>query len=260
MKIMTKTIERDRLTPHLKLARATPFAILPGDPGRIDRIKKFLRKPEEVAYNREFRTCIGKYRGVDVTVTSTGIGCPSAAIAVEELANIGVRTFVRIGTCGGLVSGMEAGDIVIPVAAMRGEGTTREYVPVEFPAVADLAVTNSLIAAARLAGVRLFTGVDRTHDAFYEPIGNFTKLADIGSPPLVSSEMECSAVFLTAMLRGARAGAILVVNTPEPPKEVRENPESIYRLADVKAVERGMDAAIRIALEAIRKLRGEKYE
>ena len=228
---------------------------MPGDPGRIDKIKESLTATREVAYNREFRTCIGRYKELDITVTSTGIGCPSAAITVEELANAGVDTFIRIGTCGGLLPEMQAGDIVIPVAAMRCEGTTKEYAPTEFPAVADRKIVNALVTSAEERSVRFFVGINRTHDAFYESIGNFTSLPRIKTKAFVSSEMECSAVFLTAMLRNLRAGAVLVVNTPEPPAEVAKNPEIIYRLANVRAVEKGIKNAIKIALEAMRKIK-----
>lgn len=236
--------------PHLMLNKSCRFAILPGDPGRIDIIKKYLNDAKEVAYNREFRSVIGTYKGVEIIVTSTGIGCPSAAICVEELSNLGCEYFIRIGTCGGLLKEMQSGDIIIPIGAMRSEGTTKEYLPVEFPSIADINITKGLELSARDLGVIPFLGINRTHDSFYEPLDNFIQLKKFGNS-LISSEMECSAVFLTAMLRNRKAGAILVVNTPECPEEIEKDPNAIYKLADVKKIEENMEKAIKIVLNTI---------
>jgi uridine phosphorylase len=140
-----------KLQPHIKCKEGdiSKYVLLPGDPGRVLKIAEFLENPKKVSENREFLTYRGNYKGLDITVTSTGIGCPSAAIAVEELANIGAEVFVRIGTCGVLKEGINYGDVVIPTAAVRAEGTTKEYIEPEFPAVADLDVVNSLISAAK---------------------------------------------------------------------------------------------------------------
>ncbi len=243
--------------PHIKCrpGDVAEWVLLPGDPGRVDRITAFLKNVKEIAYNREFRTCTGRYEGRAVSATSTGIGCPSAAIAMEELIRVGARNFIRIGTCGGLLEEMRPGDLVIPIAAMRCEGTTNEYVQSEFPAIPNLEIVNALREAARKRGLRVFVGVNRTHDAFYEPMENFLKL-DIGSEQLVSSEMECSALFIVAALRNVRAGAILVVNTPEPPALVKENPDLVYQLVDEDLVRKGVDNAIQVALDAIEILSG----
>jgi uridine phosphorylase len=239
--------------PHIGCAFGDigKYVILPGDPGRIDMITAYWHQKREVAYNREFRTVSGTVNGIQITATSTGIGCPSAAIAVEELANIGAKTMIRIGTCGGLIPGMKSGDIVIPFAAMRSEGTTKEYVTPDYPAVADLEVTNALIAAANRKGVTCYIGVNRTHDAFHEPLSNFTQLARIKTQQLVRSEMECSAVFLVGALRGIKTGCILVVNTPEPPTEVEKNPEIIYQLAEADIIKASLETATQIVHDAI---------
>ena len=241
------------LQPHLKIDKVDKYVILPGDPGRIDRVLKYLTNVEEINMNREFRTCRGEYRGSKVSLTSSGIGCPAAAIAIEELANIGAKTCIRLGTCGGLLKEMQPGDIVIPSAAICLDGTTQEYTPNVEKIQADQEVVNALVDAANKMGVRCFMGVNRTHDAFYEPIENFVKLAGKG---IISSEMECSAVFLVSKLRNLKAGAILVVNTPEPPEEVIKNPEMVYRLVDEKKVQEGMENAIKITLEAVKILMG----
>jgi len=230
---------------------------LPGDPGRIDKILNYLTEVKELNFNREFRSCNGKYKGIKISIISTGIGCPAAAIAVEELANIGAKVLIRIGTCGGLLKEMQPGDIVIPEAAMCFDGTTREYKPNIKKIEADKKITESLIKFAEKMGIKYFTGINRTHDAFYEPTDNFVKLAGKG---FISSEMECSAVFLVSKLRKLKAGAILVVNTPESPEEVKKDPTMVYRLVDERRVKKGMNAAIKIALEVIKILEKKEYE
>lgn len=233
---------------HLKINKIEKYVLLPGDPGRIDKILNYLTEIKELNVNREFRSCNGKYKGIKISIVSTGIGCPAAAIAVEELANIGAKVLIRIGTCGGLLRKMQPGDIVIPSAAICFDGTTKEYKPNIKKIEADKKITESLIKFAEKMGVKYFTGINRTHDAFYEPTDNFVKLAGKG---FISSEMECSAVFLLSKLRKLKAGAILVVNTPEPLEEIKKDPTMVYRLVDERRVKKGMDIAIKIALEAI---------
>jgi uridine phosphorylase len=238
-----------KMQPHLKINKIEKYVLLPGDPGRVDKIMNYLTNVKELNVNREFRSCSGKYKGIKISVVSTGIGCPAAAIAVEELAKIGAKVLIRVGTCGGLLKEMEAGNIVIPGAAMCFDGTTREYNPKIRKIEADKEVTECLMRAAKELGIKYFTGINRTHDAFYEPMENFVKLAGKG---FVSSEMECSAIFFVSKLRNLKAGAVLVVNTPEPPEEVMRNPKIIYKLVNKAKVQRGIDDAIKIALEAIR--------
>lgn len=237
------------MQPHLRISKTDRYALLPGDPGRIDRILEFLDNPRDVNTNREFRTARGNYMGTDLTVISTGMGCPAAAVAVEELSRCGAETIVRVGTCGGLLREMRPGDIVIPDSAFCGDGTTREYSHGREIVGADRGLKDALVAAARGLGLRFFVGMNRTHDAFYEPGENFARLAGRG---MISSEMECSALFLVSEMRNVRAGAVLVVNTPEPPEDVAENPDIIYRLSDKKEVDRGVYNAIRVSLEAVR--------
>lgn len=237
------------LQPHLKINKTEKYVLLPGNPGRIDKTLKYLTDIEEVNTNREFRSCNGKYKGIKISMVSTGIGCPAAAIAVEELANVGAKILIRVGTCGGLLKEMQAGDIVIPNVAMCFDGTTKEYNSDIKKIEANKEVMESLIKAAKKLRVKYFVGINRTHDAFYEPTGNFVKLAGQG---FISSEMECSVVFLVSKIRDLKAGAILVVNTPEPPEEVLKNPNIVYKLVDEKRVQQGIDNAIKIALEAIR--------
>ena len=143
------------------------YVILPGDPKRCQKIAEYFDDPVFVADNREYVTYTGTLDGVKVSVTSTGIGGPSASIAVEELYRCGADTFVRIGTCGGMQTEVKSGDIVIATGAIRMEGTSKEYAPIEFPAVANLEVMNALIAAAGKKGCTFHTGVVQSKDAFY---------------------------------------------------------------------------------------------
>lgn len=246
--------------PHILLGQGQfpAIALLPGDPKRVLRIAESLTDVRRVTENREYLGVTGTYRGVPLGVISTGMGCPSAAIAVEELANIGVRTFIRVGTCGALRADIAPGDCIVPFAAVRAEGTTKEYLPPEFPAVADPDVYQALIRAAQGRGVTYHIGVDRCHDAFYEPITNMVRWGELscdprfrGTPsPLVSSEMECSAVYIIAMLRGCRAGAVLAVNTTEPLDRIAENPAFACELIDDPRAKDGVDCAIGVALDA----------
>ena len=248
------------LQPHIKCQEGdvAEIVFVPGDPARVKAIVEYWDDAKEVSNNREFLTYTGTYKGLPVSATSTGIGGPSAAIAIEELANIGAKTFLRIGTCGAFKKEINPGDLIVPFAAIRAEGTTREYVPPEFPAVADPFAYRELEASAKKLGFRYFTGIDRCHDAFYEHLDNMLRWGDIykdrrmstWNTPLVSSEMECSTVFLVAMLRGLKAGAVLSVNTTEPLDEIAKNPDLIYELIETPGAKEGVDRAIRVALDA----------
>ncbi|WRS27823.1 nucleoside phosphorylase [Oscillospiraceae bacterium MB08-C2-2] len=196
------------------------FAILPGDPGRCETIAKFLESPRFVASNREFTTWEGKIDGVRVLVVSTGIGGPSASIAVEELTQIGVEYFIRIGTTGGMQMHIGAGDVIIPSGAIRQEGTSKEYVPVEFPAVPDFELTRELVDAAKAPmKYNYHVGVVQSKDSF---MGQHAPATMPASQELLykynawiaanclCSEMECAAVFTVAQIRRVKAAAILL--------------------------------------------------
>lgn len=240
------------------------IVLLPGDPSRSKLIgEKYLEKGRLVASYREFVSYTGYYKGIRISTTSTGIGSPSTAIAVEELINTGTKILIRVGTCGGaLKKEIKAGSIIIPTAAIREEGTTREYLPSEFPAIADLEVVSALTKSAQKLSFKCYVGINRTHDAFYGQSKNLKKWGSIYvNPrtknwpyPLISSEMECSPLFLISLLRGVKAGAVLAVNAnPEPLKEIMQNkfsfdvPASKIRTKEAKL---SVDRAIRTALEA----------
>lgn len=206
-----------------------------------------------IADNREFITYTGTLDGVKVSVTSTGIGGPSAAIAMEELVRCGADTFVRIGTCGGIQPEVKSGDIVVATGAVRMEGTSKEYAPIEYPAVADLMVVNALVSAAKEKDCEFYTGVVQSKDAFYgqhepemmpagyELINKWEAWKKLGC---LASEMETAALYIVAAKLHVRVGAcFLVMANQEREKLGLENP-----------VVHDTDMAVQVAVEAIRKL------
>lgn len=207
---------------HLDLATGEVgrYALLPGDPARVPVIASLLDDAREVASKREFVTWVGTLDGATVAVTSTGIGCPSAAIAVEELAAVGVDTVIRVGTAGGMQPDVLPGDLVVASAAIRDEGTSRQYLPPEFPAVADLDVTTALREALAESGVRYRVGVVHSKDSFYgqrEP-ERMPVAAELRARwsawkagGALCSEMEAAAIFVVAATRGLRAGGLMLV-------------------------------------------------
>ncbi len=229
------------------------YVILPGDPKRCEKIARYFDDPVLIADSREFVTYTGTLDGVKVSVTSTGIGGPSASIAMEELVKCGARTFVRIGTCGGMQTDVKSGDIVIATGAIRMEGTTKEYAPIEFPAVPDLTVTNALVSAAKKSGHAWHAGVVQCKDAFYgqhnpelmpasyELENKWQAWLRMGA---LASEMESAALFIVGAFLRVRVGSLfLVMANQEREKAGLENP-----------VVHDTDAAVRIAVEAVREL------
>ena len=192
------------------------YCILPGDPGRCEKIAKYLDNAEFVASNREYTTYTGYLCGEKVSVVSTGIGGPSAAIAVEELASLGVHTFIRIGTCGGINTNVCPGDVVIATSAVRCDGTTREYAPECFPATADFEVTSALVLAAKEFGFPYRVGTVHSKDSFYgqanpesmpmanELLERWEAWKRLG---VLASEMEASTLFVVGAARNLHCGA-----------------------------------------------------
>ena len=192
------------------------YVLLPGDPGRCELIASYFDEPYKVISNREYTTYTGTLLGEKVSVTSTGIGGPSAVIAIEELAAIGADTFVRVGTCGGIKLDVQSGDVVIATGAVRMEGASREYAPIEFPAVADFDITAALKAAGEDLGYRTHVGVVQCKDSFYgqhspekspvyyELLQKWESWKRLG---VKASEMESSALFVVAAALGVRCGS-----------------------------------------------------
>ena len=236
----------------LTQADAAEYAIIPGDPGRVPQIAAYLDNPREIMFNREFRTYEGFIDGVKVLVTSTGIGAPSAAICVEELAHIGVKTFIRVGTCGGMQRDVLAGDLIIATGAIRQDGTSKEYMPIEFPAVADPDVTAALRIASDKLGYSSHTGIVQAKDAFYgqhspDSMGCADELKSKWQAWIkggcLASEMESGILFITASLRRLKAGAVF---------HCVWNQELAGHGMPSEQKNTDTDAAIRTAVEAIR--------
>ena len=204
--------------PHICLDETlgVRYAILPGDPARLDRIAQQLEGVRELAYNREFRSLTGTYRGVPILAVSTGIGGSSAGICVEELHNIGADTFIRVGTCGGIELDVRSGDVVVATGAIRFEHTSREYAPIEYPAVANFEVTTALVQAAKALGKRTQVGVVQCKDAFYGqhspermPVSYelLNKWEAWKRLHVKASEMESAALFVVADALNCRCGS-----------------------------------------------------
>ena len=240
---------------HIQVAEGEVgrYVIMPGDPKRCAKIAEYFEDPVLIADNREYVTYTGTLEGVKVSVTSTGIGGPSAAIAMEELVRCGADTFVRIGTCGGMQTEVKSGDVVIATGAIRMEGTSKEYAPVEFPAVADLSITNALRKAAKEKGYPFHTGVVQCKDSFYgqhepetKPVGYelMEKWEAWKRLGCLASEMESAALFIVGSYLHVRVGScFLVVANQERERLGLENP-----------VVHDTDRAIQVAVEAIRRL------
>ncbi|MCW4053678.1 MAG: nucleoside phosphorylase [Candidatus Bathyarchaeota archaeon] len=202
---------RKHIQPHIMcgIGDIAQYVLIPGDPRRVEIIASFLDESRKVADYRGFITYTGHKNGVAISVSSSGIGCPSAAIAIEELARIGAKTFIRVGTTGALQKDVQTGDLVIATAAVRGDGTSKNYVPLEFPAVADLTVVTSLLQAARKSSLKTHFGFVLSSDAFYENHENLHRWSKFG---VLSVEMETSVIYTIAALKKLRAGSILAVD------------------------------------------------
>lgn len=235
---------------HMKKGDVGRYVFLPGDPGRCEKIASYFDNPELIAYNREYKTYTGTLLGEKVSVTSTGIGCPSTAIAVEELIKIGADTFVRVGTSGGMQPHLKAGDLGIVTGAIRDEGTTLHYMPVEFPAVADLDVVLSLRQAAETLDNRYALGISQSKDSFFgqhapERMPVDKRLLERWKAWVqggtICSEMEAAVIFVLSSIYRKRAGGIMLIGW----NQEGENPEE--HVSD-------LDPLIRTAIEGVKLL------
>jgi len=228
------------------------YVLLPGDPDRVPKIGELWEDYAPVAAHREFRSGAGRYRGADIGVMSTGIGAPSTAIAVEELASIGCDTFIRVGSTGVIQAGIECGDLIINTGAVRFDGTTPYYAPPEYPALAHHEVVIALIEACERLGYRYHTGIGASTSSFYTGqarpgYGGFRQgwmdslIPDLQQARILNFEMEAAAVFTLASLFGLRAGCVCTVFANRVTNEFKVT---------------GEDRAIRAASEAVRILSG----
>ncbi|MBX9571430.1 MAG: uridine phosphorylase [Candidatus Obscuribacterales bacterium] len=209
---------------HLQLdssmIEGATVALLPGDPGRVPLIAAYLDNSKELAFAREFRSFLGEKNGVKVLVTSTGCGGPSLSVCVEELAQIGLRTFIRVGTTGSIQEHIEVGDLVISNAAVRLDGASKSFAPIEYPAVSDITVTNALIKAASEMQVRFHVGITASTDTFYqgqERYDSYTGFvpehlrgsrAEWQALKVANFEMESATLFTMCSTMGLRAGTV----------------------------------------------------
>jgi len=225
--------------------------LIPGDVNRAEIIANHFENAKMIAHKRQYITYTGTYNGVKVSVTSTGIGGPALAIAVEELINVGAKNFIRVGTGGGLQERLPVPAIIVGTAAVRGDGTSREYFPLEYPAVADFHMVEAILASAEELGVEVFPGIIRGHDAFYaESI--FADKVDylerdrpwIDAGVMIVSN-ESSTLFPLAMVRGCRAGTLLNL------VDCHLRPELVV---DPVAIDEKISNTIDIALKAAVKL------
>ena len=249
---MTNYSENNKLF-HIQVGKGDvgKYVILPGDPKRCKKIAEYFDDARFIADNREFVTYTGYLEGEKVSVTSTGIGGPSASIALEELVQCGADTFIRVGTSGGMDINVKSGDLVIASGAVRMEGTSREYAPIEFPAVPDYQVMSALVQAADSLGYTRHVGVVQCKDSFYgqhspetkpvsyELLNKWNACCQLGCKAF---EMESSALFVVGASLGVKVGSILLV--------VANQERAIRGLKN--PVVHDTDMAIRSAIEAIR--------
>jgi uridine phosphorylase len=238
---------------HLRSGDVGKYVILPGDPKRCEKIAQYFDHPQLVADSREYVTYSGYLDGQKVSVTSTGIGGPSAAIAMEELYRCGSDTFIRVGTCGGINQAVMGGHIVVATGAIRAEGTSREYAPIEFPAIAHQDVIQSLIHAAIDFNLPYHAGVVQCKDSFYgqhdpesKPVSydllqKWEAWKRLGT---LASEMESAALFTVASYLGVRCGSVFsVIGNQEREKLGLDNP-----------IVHDTGSAIQVAIKGLRNL------
>lgn len=248
-----KTKGRKQYHIQLQPGDIGEFVLLPGDPDRCNLVAKYLQQPRLIAEHRMHRTFTGFYEGIKVSVTASGMGCPSCAIVAEELYNIGAEYIIRIGSTGALQKHIELGNLIISTASMKNEGTSRFYVPQEFPAVPDFDLTRALIDSAEslkdCLGFTYYYGINASEDAFYgEDQAWIEKLAALN---LLNVEMESSALYTVAHRRGKKAAMISAVAGNLLTGEVCYEGENIR-------LNRGIEQEIEVTLAAI-KLYHDRY-
>lgn len=240
---------------HIQQGDIGRYVLLPGDPARCEKIARFFKDAHFVAQNREYVTWTGSLLGEKVSVISTSIGCPSAAIAVEEAIEAGADTLIRVGSSGSMQPHIHTGDVVVVSAAIRDEGTTPYYLPIEFPAVADIEVVNALREAAERLGYKSHTGIAQSKDSFYGEVERArmpmpARLAERWNAFITGgaacSEMESSALFILSSIYRKRAGGVmLVINESDLAEVDEDNPAK--HMAEFDA-----DRVIKVAVEALK--------
>lgn len=250
-----KTLGRAQYHIHVKPGEVGKYVLLPGDPDRVLRIAKYLDDAHEVAFHREHRTWTGTYKGITVSATSTGMGTPSTAIAVEELANVGATHFVRVGSTGALQKGINIGDLIVSLGTLRLDGTCRYYVHDGFPAIPDYFFTHAMIDTAlehkKTRDYALHVGLGACTDAFYGETPQLIRM--MIEHRMLNVEMESSAIYTIAHMRGLKAAMVCAVSGNLNTGDV------VYEGVNEKLAQ-GWEDAIQVALEGIYRYETQGYE
>ncbi len=242
---------------HIKEGDVGRYVLLPGDPGRCEKIAAHFDNPHFMAQNREYVTWTGTLLGEKVSVVSTGIGCPSTAIAIEELIDVGADTFIRVGSSGAMQSDAHMGDIAIVTGAIRDEGTTSHYLPLEFPAVAHVDIVQALRESARELGYRHHVGISQSKDSFYGEVER-TRMPMARhleerwnawvAGGAICSEMEAAVILILASIHRKRAGGtMLIINESDLAEQSNEDPGKHMAEFDP-------DSVIRVAVGGLKRL------
>ncbi len=231
---------------HIRCAKGdiAPYVIIPGDPGRVERIVAQMDDAKFMAHNREYITYTGHYKGVRITVTSSGIGGPAASIAIEELIKLGAKVFIRIGSAGGRQKSTPIGTPIVINASYRGEGTSKVYLPTEFPAVASLDVTNALVKALENEKEDYQVGVAFTRDAYYVQDQKLNEL--LTSVNVKAAEQESSILFIIGHCRGVKTGAIVSSdsNIWLEKQPTLEEKEKLFKIGEKKTIKAALEAIV----------------
>lgn len=238
--------QQKEILKHIRCGRGdvAPYVIIPGDPGRVKRIVEQMDSAEFIAENREYVVYTGEHRGAPITVCSSGIGGPAASIAFEELIKLGARVFIRVGSAGGRQPATPIGTPIVITATYRGEGTSKAYLPAEFPAVADLDVTNALVDALKEQGVDYQVGLGFTRDAYYVQDMDLNEL--LTRSGVKAAEQEAAMLFIIGAVRGVRTGAVVATDSniwleTQPSLEEKDR---LFRLGETKAIRAALDAVV----------------
>ena len=246
---------KKRIQPHIMcgVGDIEKYVLLPGDPKRVEKIAASFDQAHRVSDYRGLVTYSGKVDGIGISACSTGIGCPSAAIVVEELTKIGAETLIRVGTAGSLQRNIDMGGLVIANSAVRADGASKAFMPVEYPAVADFDVTSALVQAAKKLRKKAHVGIVWSSDAFYcdDPL----TVSRLSQANVLSVEMECSTIFTLAGMKKLKAGAVLAIdgNIVKGIKKGEFEPGQKTGELDER-VQKAIQDEIKIAIEAVRLL------
>lgn len=236
--------EKKELLKHIRcgVGDIAPYVITPGDPGRVRRIVEQMDSADFVAENREYVVYTGVHRGAPITVCSSGIGGPAASIAFEELIRLGARVFIRVGSAGGRQPETPIGTPIVITASYRGEGTSKAYLPAEFPAVADLDVTNALVAAVKKQGVDYQAGLGFSRDAYYVQDKELNEL--LTRSGVKAAEQEAAILFVIGAVRRVKTGAIVATdsNIWLENQPTLEEKDRLFRIGEAKAIRAALDA------------------